>query len=87
MAKYISSHTGTQIDNGVDKALNPDSVPQAGSSSLITSDAVSKVQQGFAPIETSSTSAHAYAVDDLLVYNGVLYKAKTAISVGNTPLR
>ena len=84
MGKYRSTHTGQEIDTGVTKALNPDSVPSSGSSALITSDAVNKVQQGFAPIETSSAAANAYAVDDLLVYNGVLYKAKTAIYVGDT---
>ena len=84
MGKYRSTHTGQEIDTGVTKALNPDSVPSFGSSALITSDAVNKVQQGFAPIETSSAAANNYAVDDLLVYNGVLYKAKTAIYVGDT---
>ena len=84
MGKYRSTHTGQEIDTGVTKALNPDSVPSSGSSALITSDAVNKVQQGFAPIETSSAAANNYAVDDLLVYNGVLYKAKTAIYVGDT---
>ena len=83
MGKYRSTHTGQEIDTGVSKALAPDTVPSANSSALITSGAVNKVQQGFAPIETSSSSAHAYALDDLLVYNGVLYKAKTAIYVGD----
>ena len=83
MGKYRSTHTGQEIDTGVSKALAPDTVPSANSSALITSGAVNKVQQGFAPIETSSSSAHAYAVDDLLVYNGVLYKAKVAIYVGD----
>lgn len=84
MGKYRSTHTGQEIDTGVTKALNPDSVPSSGSSALITSDAVNKVQQGFAPIETASAAANNYAVDDLLVYNGVLYKAKTAIYIGDT---
>lgn len=84
MGKYRSTHTGAEIDTGVNKALNPDTVPSAGSTALITSDAVNKVQQGFAPIETSSTAANAYSVDDLLIYNGILYKAKAAIAVGDT---
>ena len=83
MGKYRSTHTGQEIDTGVTAALNPDSVPSVGSSALITSDAVGKVQQGFAPIEATSTAANNYAVDDLLVYNGVLYKAKTAIYNGD----
>ncbi len=37
-----------------------------------------------APVEMSSTSANAYAVGDMLIYNGQLYEATSAIAVGNT---
>ena len=37
-----------------------------------------------ATVETSSTSAHAYAIGDLFILNGVLYKATAAIAVGGT---
>jgi len=84
MGQYRSTHTGPQIDAGVDAALNPNTVPEADSDALITSDAVAKVQQGFAPIETGATAANAYAIGDLLVWGGVLYKAKTAIAVSDS---
>ena len=82
--KVRLTHTGPQIDAGTDAALNPDTVPEADSDALITSDAVAKVQQGFAPIETGATAANAYAAGDLLVWGGVLYKAKTAITAGDS---
>ena len=82
--KVRLTHTGPQIDAGIDAALNPDTVPEADSDALITSDAVAKVQQGFAPIENAATAANAYAIGDLLVWGGVLYKAKAAISVGDS---
>ncbi len=82
--KVRLTHTGSQIDAGIDAALNPDTVPEADSDALITSDAVAKVQQGFAPIETAATAANAYAIGDLLVWGGVLYKAKTAIAVSDS---
>ena len=37
-----------------------------------------------APVEMSSTSANAYAVGDMLIYNGQLYEVISAIAVGNT---
>ena len=82
--KVRLTHTGPQIDAGIDAALNPDTVPEADSDALITSDAVAKVQQGFAPIENAATAANAYAIGDLLVWEGVLYKAKAAIAVGDS---
>ena len=84
MGQYKSQHTGPQIDAGVYAALNPDLVPTDDSDALITSDAVAKVQQGFAPIETAATSANSYAIGDLLVWGGVLYKAKTSIAAGDS---
>ena len=82
--KVRLTHTGPQIDAGIDAALNPDTVPEADSDALITSDAVAKVQQGFAPIENAATAANAYAIGDLLVWGGVLYKAKAAIAIGDS---
>jgi hypothetical protein len=35
-------------------------------------------------VETSETSAHAYAVDDYFLYNNVLYRVTAAIAVGDT---
>ena len=84
MGQYKSQYTGPQIDAGVGAALNPDLVPTDDSDALITSDAVAKVQQGFAPIETAATSANSYAIGDLLVWGGVLYKAKTSITAGDS---
>lgn len=84
MGQYKSSHTGPQIDAGINAALNPDLVPTTGSDALITSDAVAKVQQGFATIETAATSANSYAIGDLLVWGGILYKAKTSITAGDS---
>lgn len=40
-------------------------------------------RSSFAPIETSP-STRAYAKDEFLVYNGLLYKTLTAITVGAT---
>lgn len=84
MGKYKSQWTGPQIDEGVGAARNPDTTPTTGSDALITSDAVAKVQQGFAPIETDATASQAYAIGDLLVWGGILYKAKTAIAVNDS---
>lgn len=84
MGQYKSQYTGPQIDAGINAALNPDLVPTEGSDALITSDAVAKVQQGFAPIETDATASKAYAIGDLLVWGGSLYKAKTAIAVNDS---
>lgn len=84
MGQYKSQYTGPQIDAGINAALNPDLVPTEGSDALITSDAVATVQKGLAPIETAATSANSYAIGDLLVWGGVLYKAKTAITAGDS---
>lgn len=84
MGKYKSIWTGPQIDEGVGAARNPDTTPTADSDALITSDAVAKVQRGFAPIESDATASQAYAVGDLLVWGGILYKAKTAIAVNDS---
>lgn len=84
MGKYKSQWTGPQIDEGVGAARNPDTVPTDDSDALITSGAVAKVQQGFAPIETDATASQAYAIGDLLVWGGILYKAKTAIAVNDS---
>ena len=84
MGQYKSQYTGPQIDAGINAALNPDLVPTDDSDALITSDAVAKVQQGFATIETAATSANSYAVGDLLVWGGILYKAKTSITAGDS---
>lgn len=43
-----------------------------------------KIQTDIAPVESGTTSSTAYAEDDLLLLNGTLYKAKTAIAVGDT---
>ena len=37
-----------------------------------------------APVESSSTAANAYEVDDQLIYNGVLYRVTAAIAIGDT---
>lgn len=84
MGQYKSQYTGPQIDAGINAALNPDLVPTDDSDALITSDAVAKVQQGFATIETAATSANSYAIGDLLVWGGILYKAKTSITAGDS---
>ena len=84
MGQYKSQYTGPQIDAGINAALNPDLVPTDDSDALITSDAVAKVQQGFAAIETAATSANSYAIGDLLVWGGILYKAKTSITAGDS---
>lgn len=84
MGKYKSQWTGPQIDEGVGAARNPDTTPTADSDALITSDAVAKVQQGFAPIENDATASQAYAIGDLLVWGGILYKAKTVIAVNDS---
>lgn len=43
-----------------------------------------KIQDDIAPVESGTTSSAAYAVGDLLLLNGTLYKAKTAIAIGDT---
>lgn len=40
-------------------------------------------QSNLAPVETSSTASQSYAVDDLLIFNGQLYRVIQAIAIGN----
>ena len=40
MSTYNSNHTGAQLDEALNKALNPDTTPSTGSSNLVTSGAV-----------------------------------------------
>lgn len=51
MADFISQFTGTQIDNGIDRALNPDATPTQGSDALVESGGV------FAAINTAALSS------------------------------
>ena len=63
---------------------------QVSSGVTLTSDLDTKntkitaTQTDFATIESSSVAAHAYIKGNLLVYNNQLYRAMTAIAVGNT---
>jgi hypothetical protein len=45
---------------------------------------ISRLSEDFAPVEESTTSAHAYSVGDLLVLNNYLYRVTADISIGNT---
>lgn len=75
---------------GKQNTLTFDSTPTDGSSNPVTSGGVYTALTGkandsiVATVETSSTSAHAYAIGDLFILNGVLYKATVAIAVGGT---
>ena len=71
MNKYVYD---TDDDGKVDSAENADYAILAGSS---------ETDEIIAPVESSPSTA-AYAIDEQLIYNGVLYKAKTAIAIGDT---
>ena len=46
MSTYNSNHTGAQLDEALNKALNPDTTPSTGSSNLVTSGAVKDYVDG-----------------------------------------
>ena len=54
-----------------------------GSSTLNLQTAIQNITGRVAPIESNPTT-HAYAIGDLLVFNGMLYEATAAISSGDT---
>ena len=91
MAKYKSIHTGPQIDSGVSRALNPDTVPTAGSSNLITSggtkSALTKVETDLASIHatgSTNTTGATIASGTYFYLNGALVRAKSNIAVNAT---
>lgn len=47
-------------------------------------DGIGGGDENMAPIEEGPESANPYAVDDLLIYGGQLYKVTSAIAVGNS---
>lgn len=65
-----------------------DSVPTADSTNLLTSGSVKTALDAkanptqIAYVETGTTATRTYAVGELFVWNGLLYRASTAISVG-----
>lgn len=88
MAKYKSIHTGPQIDSGVSRALNPDTVPTAGSSNLMTSGGTkSAITHDIANIVatgTTNTTGATIASGTYFYLNGALVRAKANIAVNAT---
>lgn len=90
---YKSIHTGQQIDAGVSAALNPDTVPTAGSDALITSggtkSALNTVDESIAIRVSGNKTTYAsgaaigqYVIVDGSTITGItdgLYKAAKAI--------
>lgn len=55
---YKSIHTGQQIDTGVSAALNPDTIPTAGSDALMTSGGTKSAISDVTPISEALGSGH-----------------------------
>ena len=72
--EYVSTTNAASISVGLGQNVN-----------LNLQDTVQNSLNNFAPIEYSP-SQHSYAVGDLLVLNGILYRVVSAISVGNNLL-
>ena len=51
---------------------------------LSISGRVDGIEEDIATVESSATSAHAYAQNDFLIYQGQLYKVTAAIAIGDT---
>lgn len=88
---YKSIHTGQQIDAGVSAALNPDTVPTAGSDALITSggtkSALTQVETDIASIHATGTTNTTGALIKAGTYfylNGALVRAKEDIGTNAT---
>ena len=77
---------GTNLSTA-NKITNRDSTPTANSTKLVTSGGVysadNQIRENIANVETSP-STHAYAVGKQLIFNGLLCKVTSAISVGDT---
>lgn len=77
-------------ENGVVGARQIDAVPTADSTGFATSGGVYTAlelkanQTQLAPIENGSTASIAYAVGERFCWNGLLYRATSAISSGDT---
>ena len=77
---------GTNLSTA-NKITNRDSTPTANSTKLVTSGGVysadNQIRENIANVE-GATSAHPYTVGKQLIFNGLLCKATSAISVGDT---
>ena len=60
---YEGTHTGGQVDDGLDKALNPDSAPVSSSDNLITSGGV---YAAIANEATQRNNAIQQAISDIM---------------------
>ena len=80
---YKSTHTGAQIDAGVSAALNPDTTVTPSGTNLVTSGAVdTAIESAIAAIDANLAPAFdstaTYAVGDLVLYDGAVYRFTTA---------
>ena len=78
---YKSTHTGAQIDAGVSAALNPDAAVTPSSTNLVTSGAVYDalaLKANAASIAPAFDSTATYAVGDLVLYDGKVYRFTAA---------
>lgn len=77
---------GTNLSTA-NKITNRDSTPTSNSTKLVTSGGVysadNQIRENIANVE-GATSAHPYTVGKQLIFNGLLCKATSAISVGDT---
>ena len=77
---------GTNLSTA-NKITNRDSTPTANSTKLVTSGGVysadNQIRENIANVE-GATSAHPYTVGKQLIFNGLLCKVTSAISVGDT---
>ena len=77
---------GTNLSTA-NKITNRDSTPTANSTKLVTSGGVysadNQIRENIANVE-GATSSHPYTVGKQLIFNGLLCKATSAISVGDT---
>lgn len=64
--------------------VTPDAAVNLQSQITSINSDIDVINGNFATIEESSTSTHAYSINDYLVYNGLLYKVTAAIDIGDT---
>ena len=83
-ATVMVKEDGPNPDTG-DTTVDPNSTNWVQNQAIANAIATNKtsILSNMAPIETASTAASAYAIGDHLVYNGILYKAKTAIAIND----
>ena len=68
------------IHKGIQKCYEEGS---AGETDLVARESIGKILEMFGDVEEGDTASKAYAIGDIVVYDGRLYRVKTAIAQGD----